>query len=308
MTKGRSLVALVSNMVSADEPTKPSEGPPYRVQRPWYKSRWLSIPFLVFGSIAISFILAGLLAPKIAPYDPFVMHSGKILISSSPAHPLGTDELGRDLLSRMLYGARLSLTISISTVLISFFLGVTLGTVAAYFGGILDMVIMRLVDVMMSFPSLILIVSVVSFLGSSVPNLIIVMGLIYTPGFVRIMYSTGKSIREKDYVNAARAIGASIWRICLRHIIPNAMGPLLAHAALSLGFAVLTESGLSFLGLGPKPPTPTWGQMITVGRRYIHRQPLLVTVPIVALSVLIVAFNILSDSLRDLLDPRLKKR
>lgn len=281
--------------------------PSERVQRHWRHSPWLSRSFLFSGSIVAFFVLIAVLAPVVAPHDPLALFPGEVLKPPSPTHPLGTDELARDVFSRMVYGARLSLLISVCTVLIATIAGAALGILAAYSGGAVDMAIMRLVDVMLSFPSMILIIAVVAFLGNTVPNLIIVMGLLYIPGTARIMYSTAVAIREMDYVEAAEMVGVPGWRIMLRHMLPNAMGPLLAYAALALGFVILTESGLSFLGLGPPPPTPTWGQMIAVGRRYIHRQPLLLLVPMLAVSLIIMAFNILGDSLRDILDPRLKE-
>jgi ABC-type dipeptide/oligopeptide/nickel transport system permease subunit len=275
---------------------------PRRRRRPW-----LSKSLVFSGSIAAFFILAGVLAPVIAPADPLTVFPGQVLKPPSRDHLLGTDELGRDLLSRMLYGARLSLLISICSVSISCFFGVSLGIIAAYYGGIVDMAIMRVMDIILSFPSMILIIAVVAYLGNSVPNLIIVIGLLYTPRTARITYSTALSIRQMDYVEAAQMTGTPSWRIMLLHVLPNAIAPLLAHVALSLGFVILTESGLSFLGLGPPPPTPTWGQMIAVGRRYIHRQPLLLAVPVVALSLVILAYNMLSDCLRDILDPRVRE-
>ena len=254
------------------------------------------------------FVVVGVFADLVAPYDPLEFFRGHLLEAPSSEHWLGTDELTRDLFSRMVFGARTSMLISISAVTIAITVGSTLGLLAGYYGGIVDMIIMRLVDVMLSFPSMILIIAVVAFLGNTITNLVLVIGLLYTPGTARIMYTTVLSIREMDYIEAAKMTGANSLRIMIRHVLPNSIAPLLVHTALTMGFVILSESGLSFLGLGPPPPTPTWGEMVSIGRTYIHRQPLLLITPITAISVVIVALNIMSDQLRDILDPRLKIR
>ena len=221
---------------------------------------------------------------------------------------MGTDELARDVLSRIMYGGSNSLLISFGSVAIATFFGTTLGVVAAYYGGIVDTLIMRSMDVILSFPQMIIAIAAVTFLGNSVRILIIVIGILYIPGTARLVYNITMSIKENEYVTAARTIGAGNNRIILRHILPNAMAPLIIHFALMLGFVIVTELGLSFLGLGPRPPEPTWGQMIAVGRRYIDRQPLLLFTPMMALSIIILAYNMMGDALRDILDPKLKKR
>jgi peptide/nickel transport system permease protein len=283
------------------------EKPVHGLKR-WARPRWLTGAFCTSGLILLLFVVAGVFADLIAPHDPLIFFRGQQLEAPSPEHWLGTDELARDLFSRIVFGARTSMLIAISAVAISTSLGSTMGLVAGYYGGIVDMIIMRFADVMLSFPSMVLIIAVVAFLGNSITNLILVIGLLYTPGTARIMYTTVVSIKENEYVDAARMIGAPSLRIMLRHLLPNSIAPMLVHTALSMGFAILSESGLSFLGLGPPPPTPTWGQMVAVGRRYIHQQPWLLVTPIAAISLVIVSLNIMSDQLRDILDPRLKIR
>jgi peptide/nickel transport system permease protein len=272
------------------------------------RSRWLTAPLIGSGAVTLIFILMALLAQWVAPEDPLKLFSGRVLQGPSADHWLGTDELARDILSRLIYGAQTSLMVSFSAVFISTMIGASLGTIAGYAGGMVDMFIMRMMDVILCFPSMILAIAVVAFLGNTIQNLIIVMGILYIPGTARIAYSTTLSIKGMDYVESAQMVGAPSYRIIFRHILPNAVAPLLVHTALNLGFVILTESGLSFLGMGPPPPTPSWGQMIAIGRRYIHRQPLLLLTPMVTVSIIIVAFTILSDSLRDVLDPRVRKR
>jgi peptide/nickel transport system permease protein len=275
-----------------------------KVKRP----RWLTTPLILSGSVTLVFVFLAVFAEQIAPEDPLKLISGQVLKNPSAEHLLGTDELARDVLSRVIFAAQTSLLVSFSAVGIATVLGTALGVSAAYFGGMTDMIIMRLMDVVLSFPSMILTIAVVAFLGNTLDVLIMVIGVLYIPGTARIVYTSALTVKEMDYVEAAQMIGTSSWRTITRHILPNAIAPLLAHVALNLGFAILTESGLSFLGLGTPPPTPTWGSMISVGRRYIHRQPLLLLTPMVALSMVIISFNVLSDSLRDILDPRLKER
>lgn len=281
---------------------------PRLVSKPKKSRWWLNGRFLLSGTIILIFIIIALFSRFLAPHDPLKMHSGHLLENPSADYWMGTDELNRDVLSRLMYGATNSLQISFFAVAISTVAGTILGLVAAYYGGVIDMVIMRAMDVILSFPMMILAIAAVTFLGSSVQILIGVIGVLYIPGTARLIYGTTKSIKENDYITAIRMIGAKNSRIIFRHILPNALAPLFVHTALNLGFAILTESGLSFLGLGPKPPEPTWGQMITVGRRYINRQPWLLIAPMILLSVIIFAFNLMGDALRDILDPRLKKR
>lgn len=287
-------------------PTSPQSASLRPKQR---KSRWwLNGRFLLSGTIILFFVIIALFSHFLAPYDPYKMYSGRLLETMSGDFWMGTDELARDVLSRLMYGASNSLAISFAAVAIAGTIGTALGLVAAYYGGVVDMVIMRVMDVILSFPQMILAIAAVTFLGSSIPILIVVIGVLYIPGTARLIYNTTLSIKENDYVTAVRTIGANNFRVILRHILPNTMAPLLIHLALMLGFVIVTETGLSFLGLGPQPPEPTWGSMISVGRRYINRQPWLLISPMLILSIIILAYNLMGDALRDILDPRLKKR
>jgi len=291
----------------AEQITSHPKSPAVRTLRK--KSRWwLNARFLFSGTIILFFVIIALFSHVLAPYDPYKMYSGRILETMSGDFWMGTDELARDVMSRLMYGATNSLSISFAAVAIAGTIGTTLGLVAAYYGGIGDMAIMRLMDVILSFPMMILAIAVVTFLGSSVPVLILVIGLLYIPGTARLVYNTTRSVKENDYVTAVRTVGAKNSRIIIRHILPNIMAPLMIHIALMLGFVIVTESGLSFLGLGPQPPEPTWGQMISVGRRYINRQPWLLISPMLVLSIIILAYNLMGDALRDILDPKMKKR
>ncbi len=274
----------------------------------WKQREWLNGRLLISGGIIALFFIIGTLSPMIAPHDPLKMFYQDILSTPSAEHWLGTDQMGRGLLSRLIYGARASLQISFFSVAMATLIGTTLGIVAAYYGGIVDMVIMRTMDLILCLPMMILTIAVVAFLGNSIPNLIIVIGILYIPGTARIVYTTALSVKQSQYVEAAQTLGATGLRIMFRHILPNSLAPLFIHITLSLGFVILLESGLSFLGLGPPPPTPTWGQMISVGRTYIHMQPMLIIAPMLALSIVIVALNVFGDALRDVLDPRLRTR
>ncbi len=267
---------------------------------------WRNTRLLISGSSIVFFIAVALLAPVIAQHDPLKVYSGQTLKGPSANHWLGTDELGRSTASRLVYGARASLQVAFFAVAIAAMGGTTLGIVSAYYGGIIDMAIMRAMDLILCLPLMILVIAMVAFVGSSMTNLIFVIGVLYVPGTARIVYTTALSIRQTQYVQAAQAVGATAARIMLRHMLPNAIAPLLVHITLSLGFAILTETGLSFLGLGPPPPTATWGRMIAVGRSFVHRQPLPLVLPMVAVSTVILGLTVLGDALRDILDPRLR--
>jgi ABC-type dipeptide/oligopeptide/nickel transport system permease subunit len=279
-----------------------------RFTRAWKSSRWRNGRFIVSFSVIALFIIIGGLGPLIAPYDPYQLLPGQTILQvPNLTHWLGTDELGRSVLSRMIYGANASLKIGIFAVGFAVAGGVALGLTAAYYGGIVDMIIMRAVDFVLCLPIMIVIIALVAFLGSSINMLIMVIGILSIPGTARIVYTTAISIKQAPFIEAARAIGATDLQIISRHILPNCIPPLLVHATLSIGFVILTESGLSFLGLGPPPPTPTWGQMISAGRIYFHRQPVLLVSPMLTVSIVILALNVLGDALRDLIDPRIRK-
>lgn len=277
----------------------------------WRRSRRLAARSK-FGAIALAvivgFILAAITAPLLAPYDPLAQDYNALLGAPSPEHPFGTDQVGRDLLSRVIYGARISLVVGLISVGIAVIVGAPIGMVSGYFGGLIDDVLMRIVDAFIAFPSLILALAIVAVLEPSQFNVMLAIGVTYVPLFARLMRSQVLSIRTYDYVSAARALGAADIRIMLRHILPNTLSPIIVQATLGLGFAVLAEASLGYLGVGVQPPTPTWGSALNQGAPLLERAPWLSVFPGLAILILVLAFNLLGDALRDQLDPRLRGR
>ncbi len=258
--------------------------------------------FLVLAMSALA-----VFAPLIAPYDPTALDLDAILMPPSLAHPLGTDGLGRDVLARMLYGGRVSLWVGFVAVGIAVTIGLTLGLIAGYFGGLADEVIMRGVDTMLCFPSFFLILAVIAFLEPSLLNIMIVIGLTSWMGVTRLVRAETLSLRDRDFVSAARLAGARPLRILLVHILPNAAAPVLVSVTLGVAGAILTESSLSFLGLGPQPPTPSWGNMLLEGKQALEVAPWLSLYPGLAILLTVLGYNLLGESLRDLIDPHLKR-
>lgn len=285
-----------SRAASAGEPVKP------RNQR-WeiLKRGRIAIPLTVLALIA----LVTIAAPLFAPYSPTEL-LGAPLLEPSGDHLLGTDDFGRDVLSRLIYAGRVSLGVAAGSVAIATLAGVTLGLIAGYTRGIFNLIIMRAMDILLSFPTIVLAIAMVAFLGPSIRNLIIIIGVIYTPRFVRVVYGSTLQVSEAEYVQAARVVGSSNARILRTAVLPNVMAPILVQISLSLGLAILVESGLSFLGLGAQPPTPTWGNMISSARPFMEFYPHLLISPSVVIGVTILMLNTLGDGLRDALDPRLK--
>ncbi len=267
---------------------------------------WRQRAALVGVFIIAALALAGVLAPIIAPYNPVKQDLAHVLLPPCPAHPLGTDHLGRDILSRIIYGARLSLFIGFLAVGLGLALGVPLGIVSGYYGGWADLVVQRLVDIMLSFPSFLLALSLVALLGVGLTNVILAVGISTIPSFIRLTRGAVLVIREQTYIEAARAVGTGDGRILFRHILPNVTAPVVVQATLSLGVAVLMASGLGFLGLGVQPPTPEWGAMLGEGRNYIFSAPYVATFPGLAIFLAVLGFNLVGDGLRDALDPRLR--
>jgi len=261
---------------------------------------------LIAGPLVLALTLAALAAPLLTGKDPNALNPRAKAQPPSLTHLLGTDEFGRDLLSRLLHGARITLLVALASVLLSVMGGTLLGTVAAYTGRRVETVIMRTMDGMLCFPPILLGIFIVTFLGPSIVNLILVIGVLYVPRFTRVVHSSTLAIRELEYVESARALGASSLRIILRAILPNVTAPILVQASLAAGHAILLESGLSFLGLGPPPPTPSWGRMVEQSGRFMQLSVLPILWPSAAISVTVLAFNLLGDGLRDLLDPRLR--
>lgn len=269
----------------------------------WDKYGMLTIGLVIVGIMTI----AAILSPFISPFDPDKLNLDYILQPPSLAHLMGTDALGRDIFSRMLHGARISLWVGFVAVGISISLGLILGLVAGYFRGWVDEAIMRLVDVMLCFPSFFLILSVIAFLEPSLINIMIVIGLTSWMGVARLVRAETLSLRERDFVAASRLTGASSTRIIIQHILPNALAPVLVSATLGVAGAILTESALSFLGLGVQPPTASWGNMLLEGKQVLEIAPWLSIFPGCAILITVLGYNLLGESLRDLLDPRLKQ-
>ncbi len=251
-------------------------------------------------------VLVAVLAPLLVSHDPNRLDPRAKVQPPSLGHVLGTDEFGRDIFSRLAYGARITLLVGFSSVLLAVAGGTLLGTVAAYAGRGVEMAVMRTMDGLLCFPPILLGIFVVTFLGQSLPNLILVIGVLYIPRFTRVVHASTLVIRELEYVESARALGASATRTIFRTILPNILAPILVQASLAAGHAILLESGLSFLGLGPPPPTPSWGRMVEQSGRYMELSVLPLLWPSVAISTTVLAFNVLGDGLRDLLDPRLR--
>ncbi|SKA77700.1 ABC transporter permease [Desulfobaculum bizertense] len=269
----------------------------------WNRYGMLSIGL----SIVLVMSLGAILAPLIAPFDPTAIDVNNILQPPSTVHLLGTDALGRDILSRMLYGGRVSLWVGFVAVGLSVSIGLVLGLVAGYFGGLTDEVIMRGVDVMLCFPSFFLILAVIAFLEPSLVNIMIVIGLTSWMGVARLVRAEALALRKRDYVLAARAAGAGPVRIIFTHILPNTLAPVLVSATLGVAGAILTESSLSFLGLGVQPPMPSWGNILMEGKDVLRFAPWISFYPGFAILLTVLGYNLAGEALRDLLDPRLRQ-
>jgi peptide/nickel transport system permease protein len=268
---------------------------------------FLGRKLVVFGLIIIIlFILVAIFAPLIAPYPANIPDLPSSLQGPSLKHWLGTDAMGRDTLSRIIYGSQTSLEIGLIVVTLACLAGIILGTISGYYGGWIYNIIMRIIDALMSFPMILLAMVITALMGSGMRNVIIALSIAMMPVYARVMCAQVLTIKENDYVTASRSIGASNLRIMIRHTIPNCFPPLIVLVTMMLGGVILAEAGLSFLGIGIKPPTPTWGNMINDGRLYLLTLPILSFAPGFALMFLIFAFNMVGDGLRDALDPRLR--
>lgn len=261
----------------------------------------------VAGTLIITvFFVTALVAPYIAPYDPAVIELSNRLKGPSVKHWLGTDELGRDVFSRIIIGARITLVITMGAVGLALLIGTIMGLVAGYYGGGVDNLISRIIDVMMAMPGFLLAVAIIAVLGVGTTNVIIAVGIYSIPTFARIARASTLSARQQDYILAAEALGVRHRTIMLRHITPNILSPIIVHTTLRLATAILSASSLSFLGLGPQPPTPEWGAMLSAARNYFTSAPLLIMFPGLAILSVALSFNLMGDGLRDALDPHLK--
>ena len=268
--------------------------------------RLLKHPLGSFGAFLIFvLILVALLTNLIAPYS-FNEGVGSKLEDPSLKHLSGTDNLRRDVFSRTIFGSRISLFVGLVSVSLALAFGGTAGLVAGFYGGVLDSLIMRLVDILMTFPGLVLAIFLSSILGPSLRNTALALAIVYAPRFARTIRGQTLSISENDYIESAKAVSASNFRIITRHILPNSIAPIVVQSSVVMAGAILSEAGLSFLGLGAQPPTPSWGQMLSIGQRYLELQPWFALTPGIAISLTVLGFNFLGDGLRDVLDPRLK--
>jgi peptide/nickel transport system permease protein len=280
---------------------------PRRVRRGETRRRLARNELTVAGAIILAVVMiAAIFAPYLSPHDPLGMNATQLLQPPSHEHLMGTDELGRDVLSRVIWGARISLYVGVVSVTMAVLLGVTLGLLAGYHGGLLDDAINRVLDVVFAFPTILLALGIVGMLGSSLTNSMIAIGLIYTPVYARLARGTTLAVKQREFVEAAIVSGAQSARIIVRHILPNVMAPLIIQTSLSLSLAILAEASLSFLGLGTQPPDPSWGTMVNTGQALIELSPWPVVFPGLAIMLAVLAFNLIGDGLRDALDPRLR--
>ncbi|MBO0782662.1 MAG: ABC transporter permease [Ktedonobacteraceae bacterium] len=277
------------------------------VQQEWlnkFRSALKRDPRLWLGGILLVFALAALLAPVISPYSPDTPNP--IIGSQAPslAHPLGTDALGRDQLSRVIYGTRISLSVGLVSIVIGGLLGTFLGMIAAYAKGWVDQIISMIVDTLLAFPGLILALAIIAALGPSINNVVIALAIVRIPLYTRLARGQTLQVAEQDYVTAAQVNGTRTWKIIFRHILPNIFSPLLVQATISISYAILDESVLSFLGLGAQPPTPEWGTMINDAQPYLRIDPWMMMGPALAIILVVLSLNLFGDAVRDLLDPR----
>jgi len=269
--------------------------------------RFVARRLVLVGVVVVTIlVLIGVFGRFLAPYRPIAQDLTSVLGAPTTSHWLGTDELGRDVLSRLLFGATISLQVGIAAVLIASIPGVILGTYVGYRRGLVDNVVMRILDGLMAFPALILALTIVAVLGSNIFNVMLAIAVTSFPHYARLVRGQVLAVREYDYVLAVRSVGAGDRRIIFRHIMPNVISPVLVQASLGVGFAIMAEAGLSFLGLGIQPPTPTWGSMIQVGFQYLETAPWLVMAPGSMIFMAVLGFNLLGDGLREALDPHLR--
>lgn len=260
-------------------------------------------------AIIILLVLVALFAPLISPYDPSKQAFSDALSGPGPKHLLGADNLGRDTLSRVIYGSRVSLQVGLIAVSISLVIGATLGLVAGYRGsGLIDTIIMRCMDTLLAFPTLVLALAITAALGPRLRNVMIAVGIVGIPAYARLVRGQVLSVARREYIEAARVVGAPTVRIMWRHILPNVTAPLIVQSSLGIAFAILSEASLSFLGLGVQPPTPSWGGMLAFGKDWLDRAPMMALAPGAAIFITVLAFNFLGDGIRDVLDPRLQVR
>jgi peptide/nickel transport system permease protein len=283
-----------------DEASASVESPTRRALRRLTRRKGAMLGF----AIIVLFVVLALLAPFVAPYDPAAQSWTSVRKAPSALHLFGTDDLGRDVLSRIIHGARASLLAGVISVAIALAIGVPLGLLAGYVGGFIDALISRITDAMLAIPFLILAIALAAFLGPSLQNAMIAIGITTTPIFIRLTRAQVMAVKVEDYVEAARAVGNPAWRVALVHVLPNILPSLMVQASLSIAAAIIAEAALSFLGLGQQPPAPSWGSMLNAAQRFLVSAPWMAVWPGLAIFLTVVSFNLLGDGLRDALDPR----
>jgi glutathione transport system permease protein len=292
-------------------PTSTADAAAHLTPRSLWRDAWARLRrnrFAMAGGICmLLFILVGVAAPLLAPYDPVAQDYDHLLEGPSLQHPFGTDNFGRDILSRVMYGARISLRLGLLGTVVGVAIGVLLGMIAGFYGGLADSFVMRLLDIQLAFPGLLLAITIITVLGVGEINVIIAIGVFSVPVFARVLRGSILSLKQQEFVLAAEAIGVPDHRLMIVHLLPNALAPILVMATLRLGTAILTAASLSFLGLGVRPPSPEWGAMLSEGRAYLQLAPHVAIFPGIAILVTVLALNLLGDGLRDALDPRLRK-
>ena len=284
---------------------------PYQIEKKKKRKQYVAAFFsrkiaYVAVAIVIFFIICAILAPFIAPHDPNEQNLRNSLLDPCKEYPLGTDQYGRDVLSRMIYGTRVSLLVGVLSTLIGAFIGMALGMIAGYFGGVVDDVLMRIMETIRAIPMVILASCLILVLDAGIGSLVFILTICGIPGFARLMRAQTLQIKASDYILSRKVTGCSDFRTMVKHIFPNAFSPLIVSMTQSVGGSILAEAGLSFLGIGIKPPTPTWGGMINNGREFLFTNPVFGLAPGVCIILLCVSLNILGDQLRDALDPRLR--
>lgn len=299
---------LESGMTDRSRPTPSLRLTPFeRPQRRGVLRRLRGDYALLLGLGVLGFVLFGALAGFFIPsMDPIAIRVDARFSPPSASHMMGTDQLGRDILARVAHGTRTSALVALGSVTLAALAGVTVGVASGYYGGVLDEVLMRAMDLLLAFPAILLALTIVAVLGQSTANLVLALGVVYSPRFARVARASALSVSTETYVEAALSLGASQWRILRYHVLPNILAPLLVMSSITLASAVLAEAGLSYLGLGVQPPYPSWGRMLSEGRAYMELAPWLAIFPGLSVALTVLSFNLVGDGLRDALDPRIK--
>jgi len=272
-----------------------------------WKQLWRRKAAMGGATLVFLLLVVAAAAPWLAPFHYAEQNLDEVLLPPSREHVLGTDDFGRDVLSRIIYGSRISLSVGVVAVSIGAGLGIVLGAAAGYLGGWVDHLVVALIDIAWSFPTILLAIALVAVLEPGLTSAMVALGLVTWPSYARVMRGQVLSLREKEFVEGARAMGASSWRIVARHLIPNAIPPMIVMATLGMADAIIVESTLSYLSLGAQPPLPSWGSMLNAGRTFMHRAPWLAVFPGLAILLTVLGFNLFGDALRDALDPRMKQ-